>query len=319
MVFPFICGPSICPVPQLFGQKEDAYSSCSIEQGTQYISPEHDIPIQAPMPPPPVGMAASKLEIQALQKHLKHKDRIIHAYKAQQNSHEAAEAEKDRLRELAKSSRGWRRHNANRITSWSNRIEGLTQDEMNEIKAEKVIFVTEYRFAMEKVEKMNAEAGQAEARVQTAREEQRDACRKTQELVEIAEELGMKVAEETRMRIAKSSLEENQDTTTTDGNTADSDSDVEMEGLSTGTAAKNVRLVLRPPQQKRSLSVEEIQPSRLRLSQLKREEFEERPAAVKASRPTRLRLSQPRAKKDGEDSQRVRSGCVLKASAKARK
>lgn len=264
-------------------------------------------------------MAASKLEIQALHQQLKQKDRIIHAYEAMKRSHIAATAEKARQKEDAKMNRGWRAHNANPPTSWFNRIEEITQDGKDESKTEKVIFVTEYKFAMERVNKMNAEAGQAEARAQTAREEQRDAYHKTQELIKVAEELEMKVAKETRMRIAKFSPEENQDTTPTDGNTADSDGDVKVEGLSTGTAPKNVRLVLNPPQRERSMSVEEIQPNRLRPRQPKRENFEERPVALEADRPTRLRLSKPRAEEVGEDSQRVRSGRVLKASAKARK
>lgn len=279
------------------------------------------------MPPPPVAMAASKLRIQTLQEQLKQKDRIIYALEAQKRSRLAFEAEKARQKELAKMNMGWRRHNANPHTPWiyrSGEIKGGTE---GNVKTEKAIFVTEYRFAIESVKKVNAEAELAEARVQTLRAEQRDAYRKAQELIKVAEELEVKVARETRVRVAQSSPKEDQDATTSDGDTTNSDGDVKMGEFPTATAPKNGRLVLNPPKRERSLSTENIRPTRLRLSQPKRE----RSVSVEEIHPTRFRLSQPkrkvgdessepveafrstRAEKVRDESHRVRNGRVLKA------
>ncbi len=313
--------------------EEDAYSFSSMEYGTPYISPEHKGPIQASMPPPPVAMAASKLRIQTLQEELKRKDRIIHALEAQKRSHLACEAEKAKSKELAKMNKGWRKHNANPYTSRLTCIDGVTQDQRGAIKAEKVIFVTEYQFAMEKVKKLTAEAGELEARVQTSRAEQRDAYRKTQELIKVAEELEVRVAEETRIRVARSSPKETQGTRTTDGNTTDSGGDANMENLSAAATSKNTRLVLNPPKRNRSSSMENNRSSRLRLSQPTRERsltVEEGPprrlilsqpkrkditgstASVEETQPIRLRLGPPRAEKVGADLRRVCSGRVLR-------
>lgn len=287
------------------------------------------------MPPPPVAMAASKLRIQTLQEQLKQKDRIIHALEAQKRSRLAFEAEKARQKELAKMNMGWRRHNANPHTPWiyrSGEIRGGTE---GNVKTEKAVFVTEYRFAIESVKKINAEAELAEARVQTLRAEQRDAYGKAQELIKVAEELEVEVARETRVRVAQSSPKEDQDATTSDGDIPDSAGDVNMGEFSTSTATapENGRLVLNPPKRERSLPTENIRPTRLRLSQPKRE----RSVSVEEIHPTRFRLSQPkrkvgdessepvealrstRAEKVRDESHRVRDGRVLKASAKARK
>ena len=330
---PFLCGLRICPVPQLIQREEDAYSFSSIKYGTPYISPEHKGPVQASMPPPPVAMAASKLRIQTLQEELKRKDRIIHALEDQNRSHLACEAEKAKFKELAKMNKGWRKHNAIPYTSRLTCIDGVTQDQRGAIKNEKVMFVTEYRFAMERVKKLDAEARELEARVQTSRAEQRDAYRKTQELIKVAEELDVRVAEETRMRIARSSPKETQGTTTTHGNTTDSGGDANMENLSAAATSKNTRLVLNPPKRDRSLSmensrsarlipgqptrersvtVEEGQPRRLILSQPKRKDITGSPASAKETQPIGLRLGPPRAEKVGADLRRVRSGRVLR-------
>ena len=153
-------------------QKDGTYSLPSIKYGTQNISAENDNSIHDSMPPPPVAMAPSKLKIQNLQEQLQQKNEIIHALEAEKRSLLASIAQKAKLRALAKMNMGWRKHNANPNLLY--RSEGITEDEKGDVKAEKVGFVTEYRFAMEIVGKMNVEAGQAEARVQM-RAEQLDA------------------------------------------------------------------------------------------------------------------------------------------------
>lgn len=311
-----------------------------MKYGTRDISPEDTDPVQASMPPPPVAMTASKLRIQTLEEQLKQKNRIIHALETQKRSHLAYTAEKAKQRELAKMNSGWRKHNANPNTPHLYRSEAITKDEEGKIKIEKVIFVTEYKLAMEKIKKMNAEAELAETRAKMLRVEQKDVYRKTQELIKVAEELEVKVARETRMRIAKSSPGDDQDTADTGGNTTDSDNDVNMRELSTPTAPNRVRLLLHPPKREGSLSIENVRPTRLRLSQPKRErsvsveeilpiqwrlsqpkekKFEESSVPVEAIRPIRWRLSQPRPETVGKDSERVRNGRIFKRSAKARK
>lgn len=291
----------------LIGQKSDAYSSSSMNNCTRDISREEDGPIRASMPPPPVAMAASKLRIKTLEEQLKQKDKIIHEFEAANRSQIALAAEKAKNRELAQMNKGWRKHNASPYTPQLYRSERTTEDEIGNVKTEKVVFVTEYRFAMEKIERMNAEAGKAKDRALMCRAEQKDAYLKTQELIKVAEKLRIKIARE-RMRIAKSAPEEDQVMTTTDGNTADSDGDVNMIEPWTATTAKSGRLVLHLPKRN-------IRPTRLRLGQPKLEKS----WSVQEAQPTRLRLSQPRAEKVGEGSDRVRSGRVPKASAKARK
>lgn len=276
--------------------------------GTRDISREDDGPVQASMLPPPVAMAASKLKIQTLEEQLKQKNKIIHDFEAAKRSELAFAAEKAKQKKLARMNKGWRKHNANPHTPQLYRSERLTEGERGNVKTEKVIFVTEYRFAMEKVERMNAEAGKAKDLARMCRAEQKDAHRKTRELIKVAEKLRIKIARETMMKIAMSAPEEDQDTTTTDGNTTDSDGDVNTVEPSTATNPKSGPLVLHPPKRN-------IRPTRLRLSQPKPETS----LPVQEVRPTRLRLSQPRPEKVGEDSNRVRSGRVLKASAKARK
>lgn len=202
-VLSFHCAPSICPASISF-LVEDAYSSSSIKYGSRDKSPEDNGPIQASMPPPPVTMAASKLRIQALEEQLKHKDKIIHTLEAEKHSHLALAAEKARNRELAEMNKGWRRHNVNPLTPSSCRSEGITtEDRKGKVKTEKVIFVTEYTFATEKVRKMNAAAELSEARTKELRAEQKDAYRKTLDLIKVAEELEVKIATDTRIRFAK--------------------------------------------------------------------------------------------------------------------
>lgn len=183
---------------------EHAYSSSSIKYGSRDKSPKENGPIQASMPPPPVAMAASKLRIQALEEQLKHKDKIIHALEAEKHAHLALAAEKARNRELAGINRRWRRHNVNPLTPSSYRSEGITtEDRKGKVKTGKVIFVTEYTFATEKVRKMNAAAELSEARTKELRAEQKDAYRKTLDLIKVAEELEVKIATDTRIRFAK--------------------------------------------------------------------------------------------------------------------
>lgn len=301
------------------------------------------------MPPPPVAMAASKIKIRDLEEQLQQKNKIIRALEAQRRSHLASVAEKEKYREFAKMNKGWRKHNALPHTPRLYRSEATTNDEDGNIKTEKVIFVTEYRFAMERVKEVKAEAELEETRAKELRAEQKDVYRKTQELMKVAEELKVKVGRKRWMRIAKASPKEDQDTPTTDRNTTDSD-DVNMGVVSTPTTSKHARLLLHPPKQEESLSKEEIHPTRLRLSRPKRErsasveeihparlrlsqpkrersksveeieeKVEESSVRGEAFRPTRLRLSKPRGERVGEDSHRVRSGRILKASAKAKK
>lgn len=269
------------------------------------------------MPPPPVAMTASKLKIQALQEQLKQKDRAIHALEAEKHSLLAVAAEKAKLKELAKMNSGWRKHNANPYTAWSYRSKGITGDMEGNTRIEKVIFVTEYKFAMERVKKFHAEAELAEARIQVARMEQRRAYCKTQELIKVAEELEVKVEKQIRTKIAKSSLGDDRDMTTTDENSRDSDGDVDMGELTTAAAPENDRFLLKSPKRERSVSVEGILPTRLRLRQPKRRKLEESTVPVEAVLATRLRLSQPKADQCEEYSHRARSGRVHKASAKA--
>ena len=74
---------------------------------------------------------------------------------------------------------------------------------------------------------MNVKAGRAEARVQRFQNEQRDAYRKTRELIEVAKDLEIKVTRETRMRAARSFPKEDQEATTPNRDTTISD-DVNM-------------------------------------------------------------------------------------------
>ena len=235
-------------------------------------------------------MAASTLKNQTLEEQLKQKNRIIKAFEFQKRTRLACEAEKAKKKDFAKMNKGWRKHNANPYTPRLYRSEGITEDENGNIKREKVIFVTEYKFAMDRVEKMNAEAELAETRAKMLRVEQEDAYRKTQELIKVAEELEVKIARKTRMRIASSSLEKDQDTAITDRNSTDSDDDVNIRELSTPTAPKHARLVLHPPNREGSLSMENIRPTRLRKSQPKRR----RSVSEEEHRSTRVRLSQPK-------------------------
>ena len=208
------------------------------------------------MPPPPVTMAASKLRIQTLEEQLKQKDKIFHALEAKNHSLRALAAEeatKAREKELAKMNMGWRKHNVNPHTPGLHRSEGITVNDKGNVRTEKAILATKYRFAMERVRRLDAEAGKAKECVQALRAEQRDAYRKTQELIKIAEGLEVKVPRDTRVRIAESSPEEDQDATTTDGNTTDSDGDVNMGGLSIASSPTNGRLVLHPPKVERGL------------------------------------------------------------------
>ena len=267
------------------------------------------------MPPPPVEMAASKLRTQALQDQLKEKDKIIDALQAEKRSYLAAVAEEARNKHWAKMNKGWRKHNAVPHRPSLYRSEAITEDERGNINNEKVIFVTEYKIAMEKVTKLNAEAGLAEARVETLRAKQEDAHLMTRELIKMAEALQVEVARAVRMRTAESSPEEDQDTTRIDRDTANSDGDVKMGGLSSATGTKSSRLILNPPKRDTYMSIESVRPFRLRLSQPKRE----RSVSVKEIRPTRLRLSQPKPEKARENSNKIFSGRVLKASTRTRK
>ena len=267
------------------------------------------------MPPPPVEMAASKLRIQALQDQLKEKDKIIDALQAEKRSYQAAVAEDVSKKHWAKMNKGWRKHNAVPHSPSLYRSEAITEDERGNINKEKVVFVTEYKIAMEKVTKLNAEAGLAEARVKTLRARQEDAHLMTRELIKMAEALQVEVARAVRMRITESSPEEDQNTTRTDRDTASSDGDVKMGGLSSATAPKSSRLVLNPPKRETAMSIESVRPIRRRLSQPKRE----RSVLVEEFRPTRLRLSQPKPEEARENSNKISSGRVLKASARTRK
>ena len=292
------------------------------------------------MPPPPITMAASILRLENLHDQLKEKDKLICALQAEKRSYLAAAAEEARNREHAKMNKGWRKHNAMPHTTLLHRSKGTTEDEKANIKLEKMVFVSEYRIAMEKVKDLNAEAELAEAWAQTLLQEQRDASRNIQDLIKVAKELKVKIADETRMRIAESRPKENQDTRTTSRNTTNSNGDVNMGEFLTATVPKTRRLVLRPPKREKSLStehfratrirlsqpkraksqsVEEIQPTRLRLYPPKERNIEENPLPVEGPRSSRLRLSQPKPEKARHNSDRVLSGRVLKASGETRK
>ena len=69
--------------------------------------------------------------------------------------------------------------------------------------------------------------GRAEARVQRFQNEQRDAYRKTRELIEVAKDFEFKVTREARMRAARSFPKEDQETTIPNRDTTISD-DVNM-------------------------------------------------------------------------------------------
>ena len=114
-----------------------------------------------------------------------------------------------------------------------------------------------------------------------------DAYRKMQELIGLVEELEIKLGREMRTRIAESSPED-EDMITTDGNTPDSDGNVDMGGFSAATAPKTKQLILNPLKLESPLSIGNIRAIRLRLNQPKREDFEERPLPVnQILRPTR--------------------------------
>ena len=279
------------------------------------------------MAPPPITIAASKLSIESLHDQLKTKDKTILALQAEKRSYLAAAAEEARKRQHAKMNRGWRKRNA---------IPHTTTDEKANINLEKMVFVSEYRFAIEKIKEMNAEVGLAEARAQTLLQKQRGAYRRTQELIKVAEELKVKVTDETSVRIAESAPKEDPDTRTNGKNTTNSDGDVNMGEFLTATALKIRRLVLNPPKlsikgvratrlrltlpkREKSLPMEETHPIQLRLSQPNRKDIEESSLHAKDARPSRLRLSQPKPEHTSDNFDRVLGGRVLKASTKTRK
>lgn len=288
------------------------------------------------MAPPPITMAASKLSIESLHDQLKKKDKTILALQAEKRSYLAAAAEEARKRQHAKMNRGWRKHNAIPHTALLYRTEGTTTDEKANINLEKMVFVSEYRFAIEKIKEMNAEVGLAEARAQTLLQKQRDAYRRTQELIKVAEELKVKVTDETSVRIAESAPKEDPDTRTNGKNTTNSDGDVNMGEFLTATAPKIRRLVLIPPKlwikdvratrlrlslpkREKSLPMEETHPIQLRLSQPSRKDIEESSLHAKDARSSRRRLSQPKPEHTSDNFDRVLGGRVLKASTKTRK
>ena len=82
-----------------------------------------------------------------------------------------------------------------------------------------------------------------------------------------------------RTRIAESSHED-EDMITTDGDTPDSDGNVDMGGFLAATAPKTKQLILNPLKLESPLSIGNIRATRLRLNQPKREDFEERPLPV---------------------------------------
>ena len=253
--------------------------------------------MQTSMPPPSVAMAPSNLKIKDLQDQLKEKNKIIGALQVEKQAYLAATAEEARNKEYAKMNKGWRKHNAVRPTPSLLLGNEITKDERRNINHEKTVFISEYRIAMERVKEMNAEAGRAKARVRKLRQKQKNTCCRTQELIKAVEELVIKLGWETRMRIADSSPEEDQDTTATDMDTTNSDGDVNMGDFSTTTAPKTIRLVLNPPKRERSLPERKFRATRLKLSMPKQETSQ----SVEATRPTRIRLSMPK-KKDFEES-----------------
>ncbi|CAF9926870.1 hypothetical protein IMSHALPRED_007074 [Imshaugia aleurites] len=297
-------------------------SNESLEHGMHDLALENNSPSQFLMPPPPVAMAASKIRIRDLEKQVKRKDMIIHALEAQQKSHRAAAAaaaaEKAKRKELAKVNKAWSKHNADPNMQHLYRSERITEDEDGNIKKEKAIFVTEYKIAIDKIKEIYAEVEEAEARVQKARAEQRDAYCKTQELIGIAEELELDVPRETRKSIARCHPVEDQDTIIGNGESTDSRGDVVGGGNSTATAPKNCRLILHAPKQERSLSTGNLLHSRLRLRQPKPERSlsveetqptglissqskRKRSVSVEERQPTRQKLSHPE-RKDSEES-----------------
>lgn len=287
------------------------------------------------MAPPPATIAVSKLSIEKLHDQIKEKDKIIFALQAEKRSYLAAAAEEARRREHAKMNKGWRKHHAIPHTTLLHRTGGTTKDEKDNINLDQMVFVSEYRFAMEKIKEMNAEVGLAEARAQTQLQKQRDAYHRTQELIKVAKELKVKITDETRVRIAKSTPKEDPDTRTTNKNTTDSDGDVNMEEFLTVTAPKIRRLVLNPPKlpikdlrptrlrlsqpkREKSLPMKETQPIRLRLGRPERNDIEESSLPAEGPRPSRLRLSMPKPEHARDDSDRVLGGQVLKAPTKTR-
>ena len=158
---------------------------------------------------------------------------------------------------------------------------------------------------------MNAEAGRAEARVQTLQNEQRDAYRETRKTIEVAKDLEIKVTRETIIKAARSFPKEDQEATTPNRHTTISD-DVNMAEPSIATAPKTRRLVLNLPKRERSPSMENRRPYQprssqpkqkksvavecilLRLSQPKRKDLEQSQLRLKNFRSRGLKLSQPK-------------------------
>lgn len=280
-------------------------------------------------------MAASKLTVKKFLDQIEDKDKTIFALQAEQRSYLAVVTEEARNKGHAKMGKGWRKHNAVPHTTLLDRTEGITKNEKDNIDHEKMVFVSEYRFAMEKIKEMIAEVGLAEARAQTLPRKQRDVHRRTRELIKVAEELEVKIMDEMRVRTAESAPEEDPGMRTTNKNTTDSDGNVNTGEFLTATAPKIRRLILNPPKlsrkdvrvtrlrlsppkREKSLPMEQIQRIRLRLSQTKREDIEESSLPAEGPRPERLRLSMPKPEHAGDNSDRVLGGRVLKTSTKTR-
>ena len=100
-----------------------------------------------------------------------------------------------------------------------------------------MIFVSEYKIAMGKVRETNVEAGRAEARFQALQKQQRDAYRKTEQLIEVAKDIEIKVTRETRIRATRLSPKEDWEVITPNRDTTISD-DVNVVELSIATALK---------------------------------------------------------------------------------
>ena len=195
-------------------------------------------------------------------------------------------------------------------------------DPRGQVRKEKVIFVTEYKYALDRVNEMNARANQAEsqakiaeAAVQRMRAEQNVAYRKTEELLKETKELGVLISGAASMRINKASNDEEYDDIrrTIDGNRMVHNEIVTMEEIKNSSGGRKTRLRLNPPQREKPRYGGERHPGRLWLNPPKPEKWicMEEETTI---RHTRLRLSQPKRESGafGEESHKVCTGRVSK-------
>ena len=193
------------------------------------------------------------------------------------------------------------------------RGKGATKDEKKKHRYGEGVFITDYILSWRKSMRWTWEPSEQRLRYKSC-ETSTDAYRKTQGLIGVVEELEIKLERKMRTRIAESSPEDDEDTITTDGDTANSDGNVDMGGFLAASAPKTKQLILNPLKLENPLSIWNVRAIRLRLNQPKREDFEERPL------PVNQRTETNPLKRDevDDDSHRALSDRVRKALAKAK-